>query len=152
MWTYFPLGNGDDQQLHDAVTELWDAMEERHKALNEEFWPRHNSYYERGDSFSLSGTHGSVTLTDSSKDWTVTPPVGCSATSTRWYNYELTCSGQDNSNIAQYYDVIFNHENPRYVVRAQITNNTDDTLSLDLKLDDLIAQGIISSLSSLTSR
>jgi len=152
MWTYFPLVDGDDQQLHQAVIELWEAMYERHMALDEEFWPRQNSFYERGDTFDLSGSHGAVVLDDSTKDWTVTPPSGCSATATRWFNYELDCPSGDNSNIAKFYDVIFDHADPSKVVRAQITDNTIDTLDLDLKLDDLIAQGVISSLSELESR
>lgn len=155
-WIHFPLVNGDDMQLYAALEELWFAEQERHKGLGEPFWPKPNTPYESGESFTLTNAGSTYTLTDSGKHWTLgTPPAGCGYSGTRWFEYNIECPPQSSDNIIPFYDVIFDHAEPKRVVRAQITaENGDDTLPLTFtpSIASLIAQGVIDDVSDLESR
>lgn len=154
-WTNWPLQPGDDIQNWDTIGQLWYAMRDRSRVLGTHKWPRHNAVWETGDSFSVStngdGTH---TLTDSDKDWDlpVDPSGQISYGGKRWFGYVVVSTSiGELVYIPNLYDIVFDHEDPERVVKARIIDNTKTTLKFE-SVADYVTRGVISSVSSLSSR
>jgi hypothetical protein len=147
----WPIAEGQDWCNYKTLIQLWFGLRERNAAAEGSYqWPRKiQQVWDAGKGETIvNNNNGTLTLTDTDKDWISLVPPSCSGMQ-RWANYTCPVTA---AFMPANYDIVFDVdiEDPSKCVHGRVISNTINSLTFTFD-NNLIVGKVISNISELIS-